>query len=100
MVALNPGRNVGVSTTPTSVVFPTSGLSCGLPPRRPLYWPAGEPGVGVVIGLPPFVSAQAAAFAAVGAAYAPAAHRSVPPSNLTTSGSASSATLGTRTARL
>ena len=31
----------GVSTTPTEYVFAVSGLSCGLPPCRKLYWPAG-----------------------------------------------------------
>jgi hypothetical protein len=35
----------GWMTTPAVIVSATSGLRFGLPPIRPLYWPAGLPGI-------------------------------------------------------
>jgi hypothetical protein len=40
-VSASLGMKLGWITVPSVIVVPFSGVSCGLPPSRPLYWPAG-----------------------------------------------------------
>jgi hypothetical protein len=93
-VTAKRGRNRGWSTTPTVLVVAFSGVRFGLPPSRPLYWPAGF-GVGLCPTAQPLRDA-----AEVGRREDGVAHGSLLPSSPTNCGANSSWMFGARTARL
>src|SRR6478672_8557020 len=84
----------GWSTTPTVLVVAFSGLRFGLPPSRPLYWPAGLGAVAWPTARP--VARQPNSFAWI---WWPA-HGSTLPSRPVNCGANSSWMFGARTARL
>src|SRR5437868_1382117 len=86
--------NRGWSTTPTVFVVAFSGFRFGLPPSRPLYWPAGLDGVFLPTPSPVAIQPKSAAV------IVRPAQGSLEPSRPVNCGANSSWMFGARTARL